>query len=77
METMISILLFLTGILVVLLFIAMFFIVQYTSNLKMFKKKIKQIEKEIISTHYDINMVEKTLLNQLKETKEQKTLLKG
>ena len=43
----------------------------------MFKKKIKQIEKEIISTHYDINMVEKTLLNQLKETKEQKTLLKG
>lgn len=74
---MISILLFLTGILVVLLFIAMFFIVQYTSNLKMFKKKIKQIEKEIISTHYDINMVEKTLLNQLKETKEQKTLLKG
>jgi glucan phosphoethanolaminetransferase (alkaline phosphatase superfamily) len=77
METMISILLFLTGILVVLLFIAIFFIVQYTSNLKMFKKKIKQIEKEIISTHYDINMVEKTLLNQLKETKEQKTLLKG
>jgi hypothetical protein len=77
METMISILLFLTGILVVLLFIAMFFIVQYTSNLKMFKKKIKQIEKEIISTHHDINMVEKTLLNQLKETKEQKTLLKG
>jgi len=74
---MISILLFLTGILVVLLFIAMFFIVQYTSNLKMFKKKIKQIEKEIISTHHDINMVEKTLLNQLKETKEQKTLLKG
>jgi glucan phosphoethanolaminetransferase (alkaline phosphatase superfamily) len=77
METMISILLFLTGILVVLLFIAIFFIIQYTSNLKMFKKKIKQIEKEIISTHYDINMVEKTLLNQLKETKEQKTLLKG
>ena len=74
---MISILLFLTGILVVLLFIAMFFIVQYTSNLKMFKKKIKQIEKEIISTHHDINMVEKTLLNQLKETKEHKTLLKG
>lgn len=74
---MISILLFLTGILVVLLFIAIFFIIQYTSNLKMFKKKIKQIEKEIISTHYDINMVEKTLLNQLKETKEQKTLLKG
>ncbi len=74
---MTSILLFLTGILVVLLFIAMFFIVQYTSNLKMFKKKIKQIEKEIISTHHDINMVEKTLLNQLKETKEQKTLLKG
>jgi glucan phosphoethanolaminetransferase (alkaline phosphatase superfamily) len=77
METMISILFFLTGILVVLLFIAIFFIIQYTSNLKMFKKKIKQIEKEIISTHYDINMVEKTLLNQLKETKEQKTLLKG
>ena len=77
METMISILLFLTGILVVLLFIPIFFIVQYTSNLKMFKKKIKQIEKEIISTHHDINMVEKTLLNQLKETKEQKTLLKG
>jgi hypothetical protein len=77
METMISILLFLTGILVVLLFIAMFFVVQYASNMKMFKKKIKQIEKEIISTHYDINMVEKTLLNQLKETKEQKTLLKG
>ena len=74
---MISILLFLTGILVVLLFIPIFFIVQYTSNLKMFKKKIKQIEKEIISTHHDINMVEKTLLNQLKETKEQKTLLKG
>lgn len=74
---MISILFFLVGILVVLLFIAIFFIVQYTSNLKMFKKKIKQIEKEIISTHYDINMVEKTLLNQLKETKEQKTLLKG
>jgi predicted Holliday junction resolvase-like endonuclease len=77
METMISILFFLTGILVVLLFIAIFFIIQYTSNLKMFKKKIKQIEKEIISTHHDINMVEKTLLNQLKETKEQKTLLKG
>ncbi len=77
METMISILFFLTGILVVLLFIAIFFLIQYTSNLKMFKKKIKQIEKEIISTHYDINMVEKTLLNQLKETKEQKTLLKG
>ena len=74
---MISILLFLTGILVVLLFIAMFFVVQYASNMKMFKKKIKQIEKEIISTHHDINMVEKTLLNQLKETKEQKTLLKG
>jgi len=77
METMISILFFLIGILVVLLFIAMVFIIHYASNLKMFKKKIKQIEKEIISTHYDINMVEKTLLNQLKETKEQKTLLKG
>ena len=77
METMISILLFLTGILVVLLFIAMFFVVQYASNMKMFKKKIKQIEKEIISTHYDINMVEKTLLNQLTDPKEQKTLLKG
>lgn len=77
METMISILFFLTGILIVMFFMAIFFVVQYASNMKMFKKKIKQIEKEIISTHHDINMVEKTLLNQLKETKEQKTLLKG
>ena len=72
-----TILLILLGIFIATTVFLLFKVIHIISDLDIFKKKIKQMEDDIDHNHKDIDMVERTLKNQIDSVKEGKKLLKG
>lgn len=64
------------GIMIVFFFMAILFIVHYVSDMKLFKKKFNTLEREIISTHDEVNVVEKMIEDKITQPTSTKILLK-
>jgi predicted Holliday junction resolvase-like endonuclease len=72
-----SIVFTLLGVFICITVFLLFKVIHLVSDLDIFKKKIKQMEDDIDHNHKDIDMVERTLKNQIDSVKEGKKLLKG